>query len=184
MFLYRRLKRQNLLRGYDCIDGKDYPRKMGEVSPAKLEEVTGLSVSALSPKQRSTYWRLAGLAVCALELLFGSQLGVDPLLTFIPLTIAAVMADQIGFKGAYSESIYAAVYPDYRQKVICHEAGHLLLAYLLGIPVRGCVTNAWDARKYPEINGQAGTIFYDVKMAEELAKQKVSLHLEELKHLL
>lgn len=39
---------------------------------------------------------------------------------------------------------------------------------------RGCVTNAWDSIKYPEILGQAGTIYYDNKFVDELSKQRVT----------
>jgi len=49
------------------------------------------------------------------------------------------------------------------------------LCYLLGVPLRGYVTSAWEARnKYPEIKGQAGTIFYDGRFADEIASGKVT----------
>lgn len=173
MYLYRRLERQKLLRGFGCIEG-EYPEKALDISPAKLEEITGLSVTALTPKERTTYWRLAGILLCAIEYFVGVNSGIDPLLTIIPLTFLLLGIDQLFYKGAVFETVYRALFPEYGSKIIAHEAGHFLVAYLLGVPVRGCVTNAWDARKNPDINGQAGTIFFDAKLAEEMDKQQVT----------
>lgn len=43
VFLYRRLERQNVLKGFNCIDGQ-YPDKSTEVSPTRLEETTGYNI--------------------------------------------------------------------------------------------------------------------------------------------
>jgi hypothetical protein len=80
--------------------------------------------------------------------------------------------DQLFYKGAAFETVYRTLFPEYGSKIIAHEAGHFLIAYLLGVPVRECVTNAWDARLNPDIKGQAGTIFFDSKLAEEMDKQQ------------
>jgi hypothetical protein len=133
-----------------------------------------MSIASLTPMQRTTYWRLAGIGFCLLEFAFGKFAGIDPLTTLIPATFALFSVDQIFYRGAAFESVYQKAFPEYKKKIIYHEAGHFLLAYLLGIPVRGCVTNAWDARKYPDIKGQAGTIFYDPKLADELLNQKIT----------
>ena len=135
---------------------------------------TGMSIASLTPMQRTTYWRLAGVGLCLLEYALGKSIGVDPLLTFIPATFTIFSIDQTFYRGAAFETVYQKIFPEYKKKIIYHEAGHFLLAYLLGIPVRGCVTNAWDARKYPDIKGQAGTIFYDPKLADELQNQKIT----------
>ena len=173
-FLYKRLEKGKTLKGFGCIDG-EYPEKsVGEITPAKLQLVTGLNITALTPKQRQNYWTLAGIGLCAIQYGIGESLGLDPLYTTIPATFAALAIDQLFYRGAVFESIYQKLFPEYKQKIICHEAGHFLISYLLGIPIRGCVTNAWDAQKYPEINGQAGTIFFDPKLADELAAQKVT----------
>jgi hypothetical protein len=172
-FLYKRLERQNVLKGFGCVDG-EYPEKSTDITPARLEQITGLSIAALTPQARTTYWRLAGVGLCLAEYAFGSSLGIDPLYTLIPGTFAIFSIDQIFYRGAAFESVYQRLFPEYKKKIIFHEAGHFLLAYLLGIPVRGCVTNAWDAQKYPDIKGQAGTIFYDPRLAEELNTQKIT----------
>ena len=170
--LYKRLERLKVLKGFGCSDG-EYPDKtVGEITPQKLEAITGISTAALTPKQRQNYWTLAGIGVCAIQYALGESLGLDPLYTTIPATFAALAIDQLFYRGAVFESIYQQIFPEYKQKIIVHEAGHFLISYLLG--VRGCVTNAWDARKYPEIKGQAGTIFYDPKLSDELAGQKVT----------
>eukprot|EP01038_Epipyxis_sp_PR26KG_P007447 gene7447-10148_t len=173
VFLYKRLERQKVLTGFGCVEG-EYPEKGVEVSPARLEQVTGLSISALTPKTRTTYWRLAGIGLCIAEYLFGQSLGIDPLYTLIPATFLLFGTDQLLYRGAFFETIYRKLFPEYEQKIIYHEAGHFLISYLLGIPVRGCVTNAWDAKKYPEIQGQAGTIFYDSKLIDEINNKKVT----------
>jgi hypothetical protein len=87
------------------------------VSPKKLEELTGLSVSSLTPKQRTTYWRLAGILVCTAELFLGENLGINPLTTLIPGTLLLLGIDQLRFKGAYFETLYRTLFPEYTQKV-------------------------------------------------------------------
>ena len=171
--LYKRLEKLKILKGFGCVDGEYPDKSVGEISPEKLLNKTGIDVSALTPKQRSNYWRLAGIVLCLTEILVGEKLGINPLYTLVPATFAIFTADQLFYRGAGFESIYQTLFPEYRKKIIYHEAGHFLVSYLLGIPVRGCVTNAWDARKYPEIKGQAGTIFYDTRLAEELGRLQV-----------
>ena len=173
VYIYRRLERQKILKGFGCIEG-EYPEKSTDISPAKLEELTGLSITSLTPKERTTYWRLAGVSLCAIEYIVGINMGIDPLFTLIPLTFFLLGVDQLFYKGAAFETIYRTLFPEYGSKIIAHEAGHFLIAYLLGVPVRECITNAWDARKNPDIKGQAGTIFFDSKLAEEMDKQQVT----------
>jgi len=174
-FLYARLERQKTLRGFGCVTGEDYPiPPSNDITSSRMEELSGLSVDALTPRQRTTYWRLAGMALVLAEFFFGSELGIDPLYTLIPGTFLLFSIDQLFYKGAAFESIYQRLFPEYKTKVISHEAGHFLISYLLGVPVRGCITSAWEARKYPDIKGQAGTIFFDQRLDEELSKQKIT----------
>jgi hypothetical protein len=58
--LYRRLQRQRLFRGFGCINKDTYPYKSSDMPPVKLEQVTGLSMNALTPRERPAYWRNAG----------------------------------------------------------------------------------------------------------------------------
>lgn len=172
-FIYKRLERQNVIRGFGCIDG-EYPEKTQDITPSKLEEIAGIKIESLTPKSRNTYWQLAAISLAFAEYLVADSIGLNPLLTVIPATLFFVFGDQVLLKGAISESIYQFFNPEYRKKVICHEAGHFLLAYLNGVPIQGCVTNAWDARKYPEIRGPAGTIYYDGKLVDELSSSRVT----------
>ncbi len=52
----------------------------------------------------------------------------------------------------------AGVSPAYRQRIVHHEAGHFLVAYLLGIPITGYTLSAWESfrRGY---SAQGGVIF-------------------------
>ena len=146
-YLYKRFARQSVLRGFGSVEVDGYPMSsMNEISPMRLEELTGLPISSLTPKRRGLYWQLAGIAVCAAEFALGNAVGVDPLVTVIPATMALFAVDQFFYSGAYFESIYQRLFPQYKEKIAYHEAGHFLLAYLLGVPVRGVVTSAVEAR--------------------------------------
>lgn len=52
-----------------------------------------------------------------------------------------------------------------------HEAGHFLMAYLLGCPVQGCILRpVWNGA----IFGEAGTVFLDKKLFDELDRSRIS----------
>ena len=180
-FIFKRLERQQVLQGFGCVGAEEYPEAATEISPQKLEQISGLGVAALTPKQGGNSWLVAGSLLVFGQLFLGDALGLglgiefDPLLTTIPLTLFALGYDQLANRGAGFEAIYQYLFPVYKEKVVFHEAGHFLLCYLLGVPIRGYITSAWEAlKKYPEIKGQAGTIFYDGRFAEEIASGKVT----------
>lgn len=51
----------------------------------------------------------------------------------------------------------AGTSPAYRQRIIQHEAGHFLAAYLLGIPIEGYTLSAWESLRQGQ-SSQAGVI--------------------------
>jgi hypothetical protein len=52
----------------------------------------------------------------------------------------------------------AGMSPTYRQRIIHHEAGHFLVAYLLNIPITDYTITAWDAWKKGQ-SAQGGVMF-------------------------
>lgn len=63
----------------------------------------------------------------------------------------------------------------YHNRVIQHEAGHFLIAYLVGILPRGYTLSSFEAlKKEGSLNVQAGTTFVDFEFVEEVKTGKVS----------
>ncbi|XP_059293740.1 uncharacterized protein LOC132046918 isoform X1 [Lycium ferocissimum] len=63
----------------------------------------------------------------------------------------------------------------YHNRVIQHEAGHFLIAYLLGILPKGYTLTSLDAlKKEGSLNIQAGTAFVDFEFTEEVNRGKVT----------
>lgn len=83
------------------------------------------------------------------------------------------MVDQLALRGAVFEGIYRGLFPAYREKVLKHEAGHFLAAYLHGLAVRGYVLSAAEAVR-AGIPGQAGTLFEDEELFADLRKGVLS----------
>lgn len=87
-----------------------------------------------------------------LSTLLGSMFNLSPtvpaLATFTILGIATF--DSFGLQGKGGTIFLdwvAGFSPKHRERIIHHEAGHFLVAYLLGIPVIGYTLSAWEAWK-------------------------------------
>lgn len=87
--------------------------------------------------------------------------------------------DAISFNGGISslalDTIGHTFSQKYHNRVIQHEAGHFLIAYLLGILPKGYTLTSLDAfKKEGSLNVQAGTAFVDFEFVEEVNAGKVS----------
>ncbi|KAM7273559.1 hypothetical protein ACFE04_028223 [Oxalis oulophora] len=87
--------------------------------------------------------------------------------------------DVVSFNGGASTLVLDTIGHTFSQKyhnrVIQHEAGHFLIAYLLGILPRGYTLTSLDALKTQgSLNVQAGTAFVDFEFLEEANSGKVT----------
>ncbi|OSX81269.1 hypothetical protein BU14_0023s0074 [Porphyra umbilicalis] len=174
--LYAELQKRGHLAAFGCAaEAGTRPLGPKVVDAADLEARAGLPISALAPK-RSTgaWWQLAGIGVVVGVNALASAAGVQGLAQpALAVLFLGWVADQRLARGAVFETLYRAVKPEYAEKVLKHEAGHFLLAYLTGAPVRGYVLSAADAWK-AGIPGQAGTVFTDARLEAELRRGKLS----------
>jgi len=63
-----------------------------------------------------------------------------------------------------------------RDRILHHEAGHFLVAHLLGIPVTSYALNAWEAFKQGQ-TAQGGVRFEDEQLASQLQNGTLSVQL-------
>ncbi|KAL2480115.1 hypothetical protein Adt_33081 [Abeliophyllum distichum] len=111
-------------------------------------------------------WNVFGLS--PQEILF-SSLG----LLFL-WTLDAVYSNG-GVSFLVLDTIGHSISQKYHNRVVQHEAGHFLIAYLLGILPRGYTLTSLEAlKKEGSLNVQAGTAFVDFEFLEEVSKGKVS----------
>lgn len=62
---------------------------------------------------------------------------------------------------------------EHRDRIVKHEAGHFLVAHLLGIPISGYAINAWDAFKQGQ-SAQGGVQFDDRQLNQQLQQGKLT----------
>ncbi|CAL9185800.1 unnamed protein product [Musa hybrid cultivar] len=80
-----------------------------------------------------------------------------------------------GVRNLVLDTIGHKVSQKYHQRVIQHEAGHFLIAYLLGVLPKGYTLSSLEALiKERSLNVQAGTAFVDFEFIEEINTGKVS----------
>lgn len=91
-----------------------------------------------------------GIFIMTLAVLVGPLVHLSPIIpaaiTFCLLGLATI--DTLGLQGKGATLLLDAAAnfsPEHRDRVIHHEAGHFLAAYLLGIPISGYTLTAWEA---------------------------------------
>merc|ERR1719383_1223376 len=106
----------------------------------------------------------SGLGVVAGNTLPGDfSFFVPYLLGGVPLLVLAIGSVSPGLLQAAIDS-FRTVFPDYRERVLRHEAGHYLVGYLLGVPVAG----------YTLALGKEHTDFAEARLSRRLIEGKLS----------
>jgi hypothetical protein len=113
-----------------------------------------------------------------LSTLLGPLINLSPTIpaiaTFTILGIATVDSFSLQGKGGTIVLDWIARFsPQHRDRIIHHEAGHFLVAHILGIPVTGYTLSAWEAWKQGQ-SGQGGVTFDDQELALQLEKGTIS----------
>ncbi|KZV32914.1 hypothetical protein F511_01425 [Dorcoceras hygrometricum] len=147
----------------------DGPR---DVTPTILKASTGVEASKLSPKK----WGVSGSSsILLIALLAGTSILLNQGIDIRP-NLAAVLGLTLldaTFLGGSCLAQISSYWPPYKRRILVHEAGHLLVAYLMGCPIRGVILDPIVAMQMG-IQGQAGTQFWDEKLQNELAEGRVS----------
>ena len=109
--------------------------------------------------------------VITLSTLLGPLFNLSPtipaLATFSLLGLATL--DSLTWQGRGANLVldwFARFSPQHRDRIIRHEAGHFLVAHLLGIPVTGYTLSAWEALKQGQ-PGLGGVSFDDKELASQ-----------------
>ncbi|KAL2629465.1 hypothetical protein R1flu_014151 [Riccia fluitans] len=170
-------------RAYDYLQERGFVNSFGKfksqasegervVTPTMMLETAGLEASKLSPKK----WGLSGNSSIALVATFSffsylvnNEIDIRPVLV---LVLGLGIADAILLGGTGVGQVLS-LWPPYKRRVLVHEAGHVLVAYLLGCPIRGVILDAMQAMKMG-IQGQAGTQFWDETLENELRQDKLT----------
>ncbi|MFS7963882.1 putative peptidase M41 [Helianthus anomalus] len=143
-----------------------------DVTPTVLKSATGLEVSKLSPKKfgLSTSSSIVLVAFFAgLSYLVDHGVDLRPQLAAV---LGLSMLDSIFLGGSCLAQI-SSYWPPYKRRILVHEAGHLLVAYLMGCPIRGVILDPIVAMQMG-IQGQAGTQFWDENLQNELAEGRLT----------
>lgn len=126
---------------------------------------------------------LIAISVFAMTML--SLLG--PMLHLSPLVPAIATASVLGLAtldtfslrgqgGAVLVDWFASTSPEYRARIVRHEAGHFLVAHLLQIPVVSYALSPWQALKQGQM-GQGGVRFDTQELDAELQQGRLSVQL-------
>ena len=169
--LYNLLKVQGKLKLFGAVSTKDNPIVDGShlIPQDVMEDILSMPMSSLTPRPTNTLL-YAGIAVAVLEGIISAVTDI-PLDSIVLSTLFAAFIDRLFFNGAIFESVLKFFSPGVSQKILRHEAGHFLAAYLLGCPVEGIVLSAWAAlqdQRFSARQVSAGTSFFDPELSKQI----------------
>lgn len=122
------------------------------------------------------------VAIFVFLMTFSSLLGplihlsptIPALATVTFLGIATL--DNFSFQGKGGTivlDLVARFSPEYKERILHHEAGHFLVAHLLEIPVTGYTLSAWEAWKKGQ-PGQGGITLEDGELTAQIEKGQIT----------
>jgi hypothetical protein len=122
------------------------------------------------------------IAISVFLMTFSSLLGplihlsptIPALATVTFLGIATL--DNFSFQGKGGTivlDLVARFSPEYKERILHHEAGHFLVAHLLEVPVTGYTLSAWEAWKKGQ-PGQGGITLEDEELTAQIEKGQIT----------
>ena len=161
--------------------GAQVPKRsytLEELRLNKIETKNFLSPSDLTLNRIRTILQgsyLAGLTAA----FFTHSLNISELAQWVIITAFLLTADQVanagGVEALIVDTVGRIISPTYDRRVALHEAGHFLIAYLLGLLPTGYTLSSWDVfRTKRVLNVQAGCTFADAAFQKEVSSGKLS----------
>ncbi|XP_024961563.1 uncharacterized protein LOC112502002 isoform X1 [Cynara cardunculus var. scolymus] len=168
--------------GLRCFGAaQQVPQRLYSLNELKLN---GIETSyLLSPKDNTLGAIERNLLIAALLGFISAwsvfDLGPEELLYFSLGLFFLWTLDSVSFGGGFSslvlDTIGHKISQKYHNRVIQHEAGHFLIAYLLGILPKGYTLSSLEAfQQEGSLNVQAGTTFVDFEFTDEISAGRVS----------
>ncbi|PWA85204.1 hypothetical protein CTI12_AA152070 [Artemisia annua] len=157
------------------------PQRLYTLSELKLNGIE--TASLLAPKDNTLGAIERNLLIAAL---FGFvtawnvfDFGPEELLYVSLAVFFSWTLDIVAFAGGLSnlvlDTIGHNISQKYHNRVIEHEAGHFLIAYLLGILPKGYTLSSLEAfQREGSLNVQAGTVFVDFEFTEQISAGRVT----------
>lgn len=179
--MYRTLQQQDKLQLFGAVDTNKAAAAANagvavmpaagstDIGPDLLEEILTLPMKSLTPQPTNSLL-LAGIAVAVAEAGLSVAFGVS-LNALALATLFLTFVDRLFLNGAVIETFLKLFSPGINKKVLKHEAGHFLTAYLLGCPVEGIVLSAWAAladSRFGNRQVSAGTSFFDPDLSRQI----------------
>ncbi|KAL8229387.1 hypothetical protein R6Q57_014287 [Mikania cordata] len=157
------------------------PQRLYSLSELKLNGID--TSSLLSPKDNTLGAIERNLLIAALLGFIAAwnafDFGPEELLYFSLGFFFIWTLDSVGFAGGFSslvlDTIGHNISQKYHNRVIQHEAGHFLIAYLLGILPKGYTLSSLEAfLREGSLNVQAGTVFVDFEFTDQISEGRVT----------
>ncbi|XP_061348463.1 uncharacterized protein LOC133293860 isoform X1 [Gastrolobium bilobum] len=162
--------------GLRCFGAaRQVPQRLYTLDELKLNGIETLSLLSPVDTTLGSIERNLQIAAIAGGLTAWNAFGISPQQIFyISLGLLFLWTlDSVSFGGGLGslvvDTIGHSFSPKYHNRVIQHEAGHFLIAYLVGILPKRYTLSSLDALKMEgSLNVQAGTAFVDFEFLEEV----------------